>query len=445
MAVVNIEEGSPEAEQVLWKFLGLKMIAYRREGDGQFVGTGLLNPLFDKLGLFTMLVSQARFYKKYTDLARWRGKRVANPFAPPVGSRPQLRAMKALLKKYLLGKVDPLAMTYAVTYRCQCNCGHCSAARFVRGDTPELSTDEAKDLIDASQDLGICILAFTGGEPLLRPDIFDLIAHVNQRKAMPILFSNGLLLTQENVERLVDAGLYTLFLSLDSPSAEEHDRLRGIPGLFDRAIEGALKLKSKGVLLGISSYASRTGTSRGDYRALYEVAQQIGAHTVLLFDDVPTGRQLTNTSEMLTDGQRAEILAYTREIFERKGVPSLSSQVWQNSIEGCLSGIGCLAGNIQYYVTAYGEVTPCDFTPLSFGNVRSSSLKQIWRGLVAHPAYRHASHICRMQHPDFRRCYVDAIPENASLPYCVGNLPCVDYRSQHAPRMERSSLLSKGV
>ena len=422
--------GSFEAGQVLWNLFGVKMIAYRRGCDGQFVGTGFLNPLFDKLGLFTMLFSQARLYKQYTDLARWKGKKVANPFAPPVGSRPQLRAMKGLLKKYLLGRANPLAMTYAVTYRCQCTCGHCSAARFVRRDTPELSTEEAKNLIDASQDLGICILAFTGGEPLLRADIFELIAQVNQRKAMPIMFTNGLLLTSENIQRLVDAGLYTVFLSLDSPSADEHDRLRGIPGLFDRAVEGALNLKSKGVLLGISSYASRTGTSRGDYRAMYELARQIGAHTLLLFDDVPTGRQLTSTSEMLTDEQRDEILVFTREIFDRKGLPSLSSQVWQNSLEGYLGGIGCLAANVQYYVTAYGEVTPCDFTPLSFGNIRSRSLKRIWQELVAHPAYKHNSHMCRMQHPDFRRCYVEAIPENASLPYDVKNLPCVDYRAQ---------------
>ena len=422
--------GSFEAEQVLWNLFGVKMIAYKRGRDGQFVGTGFLNPLFDKLGLVTMLVSQARLYKQYTDLARWKGKKVANPFAPPVGSRPQLRAMKGLLKKYLLGRATPLAMTYAVTYRCQCNCGHCSAARFRHHDALELSTDEAKHLIDASQDLGICILAFTGGEPLMRADIFDLIAHVNQKKTMPILFTNGLLLTAENVERLADAGLYTLFLSLDSPSADEHDRLRGIPGLFDRAVAGALNLKSKGVLLGISSYASRTGTSRGDYRAMYELARQIGAHTLLLFDDVPTGRQLTNTSEMLTDEQRDEILVFTREIFDRKGLRSLSSQVWQNSLEGYLGGIGCLAANVQYYVTAYGEVTPCDFTPLSFGNIRTRSLKRIWQELVEHPAYKHNSHMCRMQHPDFRRCYVETIPENVSLPYDVKNLPCVDYRAQ---------------
>jgi hypothetical protein len=77
-----------ETEQILWQLFGVKMIAYRRDGDGQFVGTGFLNRILDKLGLFTMLVAQARLYKQYTDLAQWKGKRVANPFAPQVGSRP---------------------------------------------------------------------------------------------------------------------------------------------------------------------------------------------------------------------------------------------------------------------------------------------------------------------------------------------------------------------
>jgi radical SAM protein with 4Fe4S-binding SPASM domain len=143
---------------------------------------------------------------------------------------------------------------------------------------------------------------------------------------------------------------------------------------------------------------------------------------------------------MLTNEQREEILAFTRETFDRKEIPSLPSQVWQNSLEGFLGGIGCLAANIQYYVTAYGDVTPCDFTPLSFGNIRTRSLSQIWRKLLAHPAYRHNSHMCRMQHANFRRCYVDPIPEDASLPYEIENLPCVDYRAQHAVQLGASKL-----
>jgi MoaA/NifB/PqqE/SkfB family radical SAM enzyme len=389
-----------------------------------------LNPFIDRLGIIPMLVSQARFYSRYDNLAQWKGKKVANPFAPPIGSRPQFRAIKGLLKKYILGRPSPLAMTFAVTYRCQCACPHCSAARFLRPGVPELSTGEAKRVIDESLDLGICILAFTGGEPMLRSDIFDLISRVDHRKAMPIMFTNGLLLSKENVDRLVDAGLYTVFLSLDAPTAEEHDRLRGMPGLFDTAVEGLARLKSKGVLVALSTYASRTGTDKGLYRGMYGLARSLGVHSMLLFDNVPTGRQLEATNEMLRDDQREEILAFTRELFDRAAVPTLSSQVWQNSLEGYLSGIGCLAGNVQYYVGAYGAVSPCDFTPLGFGNIREESLRDIWTRLRTHPAYRHTSHICRMQHPGFRQVYIDPIPSGAPLPFPIDRLPCLDYRAQ---------------
>lgn len=70
---------------------------------------------------------------------------------------------------------------------------------------------------------------------------------MDQRKTMPIMFTNGLLLTDKNVENLADAGLYTLFVSLDSPDPKEHDHLRGMPGIFKTAARGMMKMKSKGV------------------------------------------------------------------------------------------------------------------------------------------------------------------------------------------------------
>jgi MoaA/NifB/PqqE/SkfB family radical SAM enzyme len=341
------------------------------------------------------------------------------------------------MKKYILGRPSPLAMTFAVTYRCQCACPHCSAGRFLRPMAQELSTEEAKRVIDESLDLGICILAFTGGEPMLRSDIFELVSRVDHRKAMPIMFTNGSLLSKENVDRLVDAGIYTVFLSLDAASAEEHDRLRGIPGLFDTAVEGLARLKSRGVMVAISTYASRTGTDRGAYRRMYGLAESLGVHSMLLFDNVATGKQLDHTDETLRDDQREEILAFTRDIFDRAAVPSLSSQVWQNSLEGYLSGIGCLAGNLQYYVGAYGDVSPCDFTPLGLGNVREESLKDIWKRLTEHPAYRHSSHICRMQHHRFRSAYIDPIPSDAPLPFPIDKLPRIDYRSPRGAPVRR--------
>ena len=415
-------------ERVFLRFLGKKLLSFKKLDTGEVIGTGLLNPIFDKLRFIIMILIQTQFYRQYTNLGQWRGKKVANTFAPPVGSHPMLRVLKASIMTRIFRHTFPVAMTFAVTYKCQCNCRHCSAGRHLRNDLPELSTIEAKALIDQSQNLGVSIITFTGGEPLLRDDIYELISYVDKRKAITILFTNGLLLSEENIEKLVNAGLYSLFVSIDSPIPEEHDQLRGMAGLFESAILGIKRMQSKGGFVGISSYATRSATQKGMYKKLYSLARELGVENLILFDGVPTGNTLNDTSEMLTPEQHEEIRKFSSYIFKHQRVPQLNSQSWQNSIEGYLGGIGCLAVNLQYYVSAYGEVSPCDFTPLSFGNVRNKSIKEIWNKMVYHPAYNHRSTFCRMQHPDFRRFYIDPIPPNSKLPYDIEKLPNVDYR-----------------
>ena len=423
-----------EREQIFWKLFGKKLLSFKRLENDELEGTGILNPLLEKFRLsrlFTMFYFQSKFYKNYSNLGKWEGKMVTNTYAPPVGSRPMYRALKNLLKSNLTGHPYPVAMTFAVTYRCQCKCVHCSAGKHLRKDKKELSTEEAKRLIDESLKLGVTMLAFTGGEPLLREDIFDLISYVNKKKAFPIMFTNGLLLTDENIEKLVDAGLYSLFLSIDNPNPEEHNKLRGMPGLFETAIKGLEKMKSKGVFVGISSYATRSATIRGMYKEIYALAKKLGTKNLMLFDGVPPGDRLKDTSEMLTQEQREEIRKYSSEIYTQQKIPPFSYQSWiETGTESYLGGLGCLAANIQYYASAYGDIAPCDFTPLSFGNVRTESLKKIWTRMVHHPAFNHRTSYCRMQHPKFRHFYIDTIPDDAILPYNINRLPRVDYRKE---------------
>ena len=415
-------------EQVYLKIGNTKLISFKKLEDGRIKGTGILNPLLDKLKLFTMLYLQSKLYKNYNNLARYKGMMVTNTFAPPVGSGAQMRALKGMIKTQILGKAFPIAMTFAVTYDCMCNCVHCSAGKHFREDAQELSTEEAKDLIDQAQKLGIAMLAFTGGEPLIREDLFELISHVDKKKTMPIMFTNGLLLTDENVDKLVEAGLYSIFVSIDSPNPEEHDKLRGMPGLFEKAIHGIQRLKSKGVMVGLSSYATRSNTEKGMYKRMHELGKELGVQNVILFDGVPTGNMLKDTSELLTQALQEEIHKYSSNVFKNKIIPPLSSQAWQNSVEGVISGIGCLAANIQCYASAYGDIAPCDFTPISFGNVRDQPLKKIWKSMIYHPAYNHRSPFCRMQNPGFRSFYIDPIPDDVKLPYSIEKLPRVDYR-----------------
>jgi MoaA/NifB/PqqE/SkfB family radical SAM enzyme len=262
-----------------------------------------------------------------------------------------------------------------------------------------------------------------------------LISHVNQKKAVPILFTNGLFLTQENVDKLYEAGLYSIFVSIDSPIAEEHDKLRGIKGIFEKAIEGIKRVKEKGMYVGLSSYATRSSTQEGMYKKIHELATSLEVHNVMLFDGVPTGNMLKDTSEVLTMDQREEIYKFSSQLHKNKIVPPLSSQSWQTSIESYLAGVGCLAAHVQYYVSAYGEVTPCDFTPLSFGNVRDESLKTIWKKMIHHPAYKHLVTSCRMQNSRFRHFYINPIPDDVSLPYDIYKLPAIDYRKEIIPHI----------
>jgi hypothetical protein len=125
-------------EKVIWQVFGKNLISYKKLDDGTVVGSGFLNPIVDRFRLITMFIAQAKFYKNY-DLGQWRGKRVANTFAPPVGSRAMFRAMKNVLRGRILRHARPIAMTFAVTYDCQCKCVHCSAGKHYRMDIPELT------------------------------------------------------------------------------------------------------------------------------------------------------------------------------------------------------------------------------------------------------------------------------------------------------------------
>jgi MoaA/NifB/PqqE/SkfB family radical SAM enzyme len=404
-------------------------LAFRKAPDGEMEPTGPLRRLAGVLDIVPLIGFQSYLYLRYRNLARWRGKAVSNTMAPPDLSGAQWRTVRNIVWSRISGVFRPMAINFAVTYACPAACPHCSAGGYRRADGRELSTAEAKRVIDEALALGVSIVGFTGGEPLVRRDIFDLIAHVDKRKAVTFLFTNGLLLDDEAIRKLSAAGLYCAYLSIDHPDPAEHDRGRGIPGLFARNAAAVAKLKANDILVAAASFATRTGTARGDYRGVHAAARALGMYNLLLLDYIPTGRALRETEEMLTPEQREEIYEFSHAVFRERGVPPVSAQAWQNSLQGYRAGIGCFAGNREMYISAYGDVTPCDFTPLSFGSVRREPLARIWRKMRGHPSYSRRTMACKMQNPLFRKTFIDAIPAGAELPFPIETLPRVDFRA----------------
>jgi MoaA/NifB/PqqE/SkfB family radical SAM enzyme len=362
---------------------------------------------------------------------------------------PSNAALKALATRKLFEKTGhPRASTSTlqVTARCQADCEHCSAAKHKHREKEELTTEQWKSVIRQTEDLGVVNIVFTGGEPLLRHDIYELIGWVRKDEANAMMFTNGLLLTDENVGKLADAGLFSLNVSIDSPDPKAHDGLRRVPNCYDKAIAGLQRAKDAGLVVGISTYATPERLRNGQVTQMIELAHDVGAHEITIFDVVPTGKLLQrDASLLLTDEDKDEITRIEMEWNAKRQLPHIISQSFINGPKGS----GCFAGWFQFYMTAYGDMMPCDFTPLTIGNAKEESVETLWDRLVAHPAYKgHCNH-CRMQDPEFRAKYIDHIPDEGPFPFPISEL---DKAREQGPDVgvevsiaeERSSVGIKG-
>ncbi|MFQ5808575.1 MAG: radical SAM/SPASM domain-containing protein [Armatimonadota bacterium] len=363
-------------------------------------------------------------------LARQNGANVYTLYQPPFPSQAAFKLASMRLIESFTGQRFPTTATLAITHRCQCRCEHCSAAEFMRSDRPEVSPERMFRLIDEAQELGVVTMIFVGGEPLLHPNIYDYIKHVDYNESRPSIFTNGLLLTEERVQKLVDAGLYSLFVSIDSPDPQEHNRLRGVRDCWQKAIDGAQRCIEAGLLCGLSTYATRETLANGQVERMVELTQEIGAHEITIFDVVPTGKLLREEEHiLLTDEDKAQLRELSRRCKTEPALPGAQVQAHVNSAEG----FGCFAGYFQFYMTSSGDITPCDFTPLAFGNIQDEPLQDIWLRMTAHEAYRTRCDHCRMQDREFRARYIDQIPDDGRMPYPIGDIgSCSSYTSQEA-------------
>jgi MoaA/NifB/PqqE/SkfB family radical SAM enzyme len=357
--------------------------------------------------LFTM------FFDVYNDVGpvgTSNGAGVYTLYVPPIPSPMHMRHTENFVRRWLYRTRIPLAVTLAVTDKCQLKCGHCSAANHTRPTSP-LSLDELQRVIRESVDLGVTNVTFTGGEPLLRDDLEETISAVPQDKAVSLVFTNGLGLTPERARQLKSAGLWGVQVSLDSPDPQEHDAMRGWTGCFEAVKTGIRTAKEAGLLVGLSTYATNAFVEEARLGKMASLGAAWGVHELTVFDAIPSGRLQEHEEVLLTPGNRARLLEEARELHRvYRARMHVITQSWTNSRSGFARFIGCLAGHYQFHISAGGDFRPCDFTPLSIGNIRQDSVSALWKKITSHPAYRRHSQECRMQNPSFREEHIHPIP-----------------------------------
>ncbi len=395
----------------------LKDLAVRVETDGEKLKTSISGVLSPRLRLF--IKGYFSSHNFLGTLGKMDGGNIYTLYFPPVPSPAHERLFQSLISTLVFKQPLPLAATIGVTDRCQYTCMHCSAAGR-NTNRPVMTTVEIERVIDECLLLGVSNITFTGGEPLLRDDLCRFIARVPRELAVCQVFTNAAKLDAKCVAELKSAGLYGLQISLDSPNPEVHDAMRGSTGAFSAVKQGVLAARQAGLLVGLSTYATRDRVNNGFLLRLAELASTWKVNEITVFDAIETGKMFDHKELMLDQTSRRCLLKemkYINRLY--RGRLRVIPQTWTNSRRGISFFIGCLAAKFQIHITAQGDLTPCDFTPLSFGNIRESSVREMWQSLITHPAYDRPVQRCRMQDPAFRSKYIDTIPNKANLPYRI--------------------------
>src|SRR5512140_1940823 len=181
------------------------------------------------------------------------------------------------------GAPKPRLVFWEVTKGCNLRCIHCRATATELSSPTDLPTEKAKSIIDQIAGFGDPILVLSGGEPLYRKDIFELARYATEKGLRVALATNGTLVTKEIAQKIVDAGVKRVSISLDGANAETHDSFRGIPGAFDAAIYGFRNLKELGMPVQINMTIAKHNAV--ELPKVLDLVRNLGAdalHTFLL-------------------------------------------------------------------------------------------------------------------------------------------------------------------
>ena len=224
-------------------------------------------------------------------------------YIPPIPSGAHNHQLENHLRARTIDRRTPMAATLAVTDACQLKCVHCSAALRPH-DRPPLDTATWKRVIGECVGLGTSVVTFTGGEPLLRRDLDELIAAVPKDRAVAEFFCNGLDATPERLAAARQAGAYGIHLSLDDPDETEHDRGRGREGVYRAVADAARAARAAGLLVGLSTYATSASVDARKLTRVAALGEEWGASEISVFDGIRTGRMLRGCEPLLDDVQR---------------------------------------------------------------------------------------------------------------------------------------------
>jgi radical SAM protein with 4Fe4S-binding SPASM domain len=295
---------------------------------------------------------------------------------------------------------SPFLIVWNVTRACNLRCVHCyEEARTKRPD--ELDTGEAKLAVRRLADAGVAYIAFSGGEPLMRPDLFEIIDEVKNNEMAFSLATNATLATTEVAQRLRKLDCAFVQVSLDGANPETHDRFRGAKS-FERTVAGMKNLVDAGIPAGVATTVTKRNLA--EVPSIVDKAEELGAMLFMNYNFIPTGRGAAIKGEDLTPTEREELLTWMMQQIGKRKLNLLSTASQYGRIcasTGVLSLThfdtfgqdpqvaksaqflsefvgGCGTSRLYCALEPNGDIEPCVFIPIILGNIIRDDFLDIW-------------------------------------------------------------------
>jgi AdoMet-dependent heme synthase len=265
----------------------------------------------------------------------------------------------------------PLSAHFDVTYRCNERCVHCYLDH---DDHGEMTTAEARALLQQLADAGVFFLTLSGGEVFMRRDFFEIVEYARSLMFCVKVKTNAFMIREKEAQRLRNLAVQNVQVSIYSRRPEVHDAITLLPGSLKRSINGIRQLRAQGVKVVIANVLMMQNL--GDYAGVRELAQELGA--AFTIDPTITPRMDGDRSPLRLGLGQAQL----RAVFSDSDLvgdvnefcappPAVNSEA--------LQAFPCSAGHTACYISPYGDVFPCVQFPLPCGNVRRQKFIDIWR------------------------------------------------------------------
>ncbi|UCG20201.1 MAG: heme b synthase [Deltaproteobacteria bacterium] len=291
--------------------------------------------------------------------------------------------------------LKPRLIAWEVTRTCNLSCIHCRAASVDKPYPNEFTTEECLRLLDDVVAFASPIIILTGGEPLLRPDIFEIASYGSSKGLRMVMATNGLLIDAEICRQMKEASIQRVSISLDGATAKSHDQFRQVKGAFAGSLRGIDLLKKASIEFQINTTITRENLH--ELPDIQKLTVELGAAAHHIFLLVPTGRgkdfkdqeiaaaDYEDTLHWFYDQQDKVPLQlkatcaphYYRIMRERAKEEGKKVTVKSHGMDAVTRG--CLGGTGFLFISHVGQVQPCGYLEIDCGNVRQSTLEEIWR------------------------------------------------------------------